>query len=331
MTTPPAAAVTPAGPIAFCPGDSVVLTANTGTGLSYQWKRDNITLIGATLSTYTAKQTGTYTVFVTSATSCSATSNGVAVSVSSLPVATITPQSSTAICAGQSVTLNANIGTGLTYQWYKDGTAISGAVLPIYAATAAGSYTVKVTNTTNCSTLSSPVNVSMKPQPTVSLGTDKNLAGSKSLTLDAGAGYSSYLWSTSDTTQTILVDGSQYTYGPHSFSVIVTNSVGCANSDTVIITVIDDTGIENADGSASVAVFPNPNDGAFTLKLKGFKGLKVQMTLSDISGRIIFRDEWKIEELYSENQIDAGVLSHGVYFIRLTSEKLCITERIIVR
>jgi hypothetical protein len=50
----PLASVTPAGPTSFCIGGSVVLNANTGGGLSYQWKFNGNSISGATLSSYTA-------------------------------------------------------------------------------------------------------------------------------------------------------------------------------------------------------------------------------------------------------------------------------------
>src|SRR5688572_5705784 len=57
--------------------------------------------------------------------------------------ATITTAGSTTICTGGSVTLTASTPTtGVTYQWFKDGVAISNAVSASYIANAAGSYTV---------------------------------------------------------------------------------------------------------------------------------------------------------------------------------------------
>ena len=48
--------------------------------------------------------------------------------------------SSTSICSGSSVTLSVNFQGGYTYQWYRNGVAIAGAVGSSYAATTAGTY-----------------------------------------------------------------------------------------------------------------------------------------------------------------------------------------------
>jgi hypothetical protein len=48
------ATITPGGPLTFCSGGSVVLTANSGTGLTYQWKNNGSNISGATSVSYTA-------------------------------------------------------------------------------------------------------------------------------------------------------------------------------------------------------------------------------------------------------------------------------------
>ncbi len=83
--------------------------------------------------------------------------------------ATVTAGSATTICAGASVALNANTGTGLTYQWQKDGTNISGATSASYSATAGGSYTVVVTNSSTCTATSSAITVVANSLPTVTI------------------------------------------------------------------------------------------------------------------------------------------------------------------
>lgn len=60
--------------------------------------------------------------------------------------ASITPNGSTSICQGSSLTLQANTGAGLAYQWYRDEQAITGAVSSTLQAATAGSYAVQVAN-----------------------------------------------------------------------------------------------------------------------------------------------------------------------------------------
>ncbi len=71
----PEAAITAVGSTTICVGDSIALNANTGVGLTYQWKKGNINLGGATSSTFYAKTTGGFKVVVANANGCTKTSN----------------------------------------------------------------------------------------------------------------------------------------------------------------------------------------------------------------------------------------------------------------
>ncbi len=76
--TRPAAKITPLGNLDICAAGSVVLQANGGTGLTYQWKKNNSNIAGATNRQYTANTTGNYKVTVTK-NGCSRTSKPVTV------------------------------------------------------------------------------------------------------------------------------------------------------------------------------------------------------------------------------------------------------------
>ncbi len=148
----PAAAITVTGSTTFCTGGSVLLSANEGEGLTYQWKKDGVNIQYETHATYTANTAGNYTVVVTNGYGCSAISAAVNVTVNPLPTAVITVNGPAEVCTGGTVELTANAASA--YQWYKDGIAIEGAVNASYAATASGQYSVMVTNANNCSATS---------------------------------------------------------------------------------------------------------------------------------------------------------------------------------
>ncbi|MEO8147855.1 MAG: PQQ-dependent sugar dehydrogenase [Bacteroidia bacterium] len=81
VTFAPTAKITASGPTTFCAGGSVVFNATTGTGLTYLWKRNNVNIAGATVSSYTATQAGTYKVKITNANGCTKTSNALTVTI----------------------------------------------------------------------------------------------------------------------------------------------------------------------------------------------------------------------------------------------------------
>ncbi|HYV93974.1 MAG TPA: M4 family metallopeptidase [Chitinophagales bacterium] len=180
------AAITPGGSTSICPGGSVVLNANTGGGLSYQWKLNGSSISGATLSSYTASSAGDYTVVVTQ-NGCSATSSAVTVTVTQV-TATITPGGSVSICPGSSVMLNANTGGGLSYQWKLNGSTISGATSSSYIASSAGDYTVVVSQN-GCSATSSAVTVTVtQVTATITPGGPTSICSGSFVVLNANTG-----------------------------------------------------------------------------------------------------------------------------------------------
>jgi hypothetical protein len=132
----------------------------TGTAtLTYQWQKGGVAINGATSSSYSISSTvagdaGNYTVVVGNSVG-SVTSSVAVLTVSAAPTAapvvTSSPASITQ-AAGTSVTLSCTVtGGGLSYQWSKDGVAISGATAASYTlsslkAADAGDYTVTAVN-----------------------------------------------------------------------------------------------------------------------------------------------------------------------------------------
>ena len=169
------ASITPSGTVSFCSGGYITLTANNGTGISYQWMKNGVNISGATKRTYTANASGNYQVKETK-NNCSAISVATMVNVIPLPSATITPQGNLNICQTGSVVLQANIGSGLTYQWMKGSSNISGATNSSYTATTKGNYKVVVTSS-GCSKTSPGVTVTKSCRMEDESSDDETIAG----------------------------------------------------------------------------------------------------------------------------------------------------------
>lgn len=214
------ASITAGGPVTFCSGNSVVLTANTGN--SYLW-----TPGGATTKSITVTTAGSYTVKVTNSGGCTATSAATNVTVNSLPAATITPNGPLTFNQGGSVTLTANSGS--SYLWSPGNQASQSIVV-----SAAGTYTVRVTNSNGCTKISLPVavvvNGGSQGAAFITAGGPTTFCQGGSVTLSANAGLS-YIWSTGQTTQSITATTSG------NYIVTVTFSSNISTSSPVNITV----------------------------------------------------------------------------------------------
>jgi hypothetical protein len=238
VTAAPTASISPSGTAAICAGGSVVLSASTGTGYTYQWRNNGISIVGATASSYTATGAGSYSVVVT-ANGCSAVSAAVAVTVAAAPTATITAGGATSFCTGGSVVLSANTGTGYSYQWLSNGSAINAATASTYTATASGSYAVLVTSG-GCSATSAATTVTVNPSPaatvTASGATSFCTGGSVVLSAPAGTGYT-YQWRNNGTAITGATVSSYTATSSGSYSVTVTAAACSATSAATQVTV----------------------------------------------------------------------------------------------
>lgn len=151
----PAASITPSGTDSVCPGTSMLLTANSGTGLTYQWIKNGADISGALAQTFNATTFGYFKVRVTkTSTGCFKTSNAKIIANRS-PNSTVTSDGPTTFCAGDSVVFSVPYVAGNTYQWKKGGNNILGATSATYTAKTGGKYKVTITDQFGCSKTSS--------------------------------------------------------------------------------------------------------------------------------------------------------------------------------
>jgi uncharacterized protein (TIGR02145 family)/gliding motility-associated-like protein len=117
-------------------------------------------------------------------------------------------------------------GGNTQYQWSTGDTTTSISLTPSQTTT----YTVTVTDGISSCTDSLTIMVS---DPQINLGDTISACKTDSILLDAGIGYDSYYWSSSDSTQSITAMASG------NYSLTVTDTAGCTGSDTVLLSIID--------------------------------------------------------------------------------------------
>lgn len=165
VTAAPVITAQPA-PVTINVADPIALSV-TATGIpvpTYQWYKDSVAITGATASSYTVSSAttadaGSYTVVVSNGIGSPATSDAALVTVNVVAPTVSAPPVSATVVYGNSATLIASY-TGSqprTYQWYKDGNAISGATSSSYTIASAtlaeaGAYHVVVTNSAGSAT-----------------------------------------------------------------------------------------------------------------------------------------------------------------------------------
>lgn len=295
VSTMPSAVVTAIGSPIFCQGNSITLQATTGTGYTYQWLLNTNPVAGATSSILNATATGNYTVNITNGT-CVATSAPFTVSVTPAPPAVITAAGPTSFCQGERVVLNANRGTGYTYQWTMNTVAIPGATNPTFTATSTGDYSVDIFDG-NCPATAAPVTVTQNSFPvaaiTVSNGVD----------MSTGT-FASYQWFRNG----VLIPGAtaqNYTAVRDGFyTVLVTDFTNCSATSPVVL--ISALSIGQPAGKVSVQVYPNPVEN--TLYVKSSR--PVHISIHAIDGKQLLQSE-------NARSIDLSVLSQGLYMVHI--------------
>ena len=220
----PTASASNNGPL--CAGSTLNLTSTPNGMSSYSWSGpggwiDNIQ--NPELLNITVAQAGIYTVTVVDNNGC----QGVAstnVVVNDLPLADAGED--VTICEGLSTILTAN--GGISYQWSNGLFMQSINVSPSVTT----SYMVTVYDANGCSA-TDEVTVYVNSLPIADAGENQTICQGTSATLVATGGVS-YLWSTNDTTATIIVSPIISTL----YNVTVTDANGCTNTDAVFVSIL---------------------------------------------------------------------------------------------
>lgn len=216
----------------LCIGSSISLSGGSqATGTTYLWSD------ASTGSSLTVSTAGTYSLLVTTASGCVNTDT-IDITASIVPVVHL--GADTTFCSGNTLTLSVGAQpSGSTYLWSN------GSGTGSIDVETSGDYSVLVTNQNNC-TASDTITVTVTPTPVIDLGADTMICTGTGITLDADsqAAGTTFLWNTSDTTQTITVSNSGM------YSVVADNN-GCSVTDSILIGIIP---LPNVDSIAATAI-----------------------------------------------------------------------------
>ena len=164
-------------------GAGIILDAGAGYS-SYQWSKGGVPIPGATSQTLTVTTAGSYAVTVSAA--CGSVTSAPHV-VTGGPLTTPVISGPANLCAGATITLETSAGYD-SYQWYRGGVVISGAMSRTLSVSATGSYTVAVSRG-GCTASSAAfvVGSSCSPSPKVFwVRVDDRAGGNGNRTLDPG-------------------------------------------------------------------------------------------------------------------------------------------------
>jgi len=286
------------GPNTVCAGASITLGDGTTGGV---WSSSDTTIAtvdgtGAVTGVAIGGANISYT--FTDVNGCAASAPYAITVGAGIPASSVLPGASATLCHGNPVNLSVSpTATGVTYQWFVDGTAISGAFSSTYTATTAGDYTVVLNNGTCTETLSG-TEVLPTPNPVITLDTVANL-------LFAGP-YVTFQWYLNGAAIPGATDNNVMMTAPAGsiYTVVVGDVNGCSDSSGVYIVPGTVSGVANVMTAGSIRIYPNPASSVLHIDAPG----KVYVSVISADGKVLIDHDEAVS-------LNVSNIADGVYLI----------------
>jgi hypothetical protein len=160
--------------------------------------------------------------------------------------------------------------------------------------------------------------ISVNPTPVVTIaGNAPICAGSPANLTASGAGAgATYQWMSSSSYN----QSNPVSLFPNTTTTYSVNGISTSNcKGSALVTVVVDIclGVNNISGSTSkVAVYPNPNNGVFTISLEGSAVKTIEVV--DITGRRVLTTSSSTDL----TDVNISELANGVYYVKVKSDNV---------
>ncbi len=233
----------------------------------------------------------------------------------------ITSSKPAILCEGESVTLNAPIGDGLTYQWFNEDVLLDASTDSL-ETTQEGIYTVVVSKG-EMEVASAPFEVVVNPYPEAKITADGELSfcPGGQVTLNANvADNITYTWYKGIS----RINGSVTSIDVNTSGTfkVVTNAKGCATeSEPVVVTLYSASNPECSTGINELQdgwkVYPNPFEGSFVFETYPMNSRNLKVELFDLTGKVVY----STLVLPSSAKTIIPVQNPGMYTLRISGKE----------
>ena len=330
IVTVNAAPTTPtiSGTSGICVGASITLSSTTTGGT---WTASNPNATVSATGIVTGSTPGTDTITYTITNTCGSASATANISIDPLPDAGMITGLDQ-VCTGSTITLS-NTATGGI--WSSSNATASVSATGVVTGNTVGSDTIRYTVTSACGTSAVTtlhVTINALPAPAIISGLDTLCQGEiTTLTASATGG----LWSSTNPLIAIastsgVVGG--VTPGTDSIVYTLTNSCGSVTTTKklVVLSISDcnATGIIGiSKNDARLSIYPNPNQGSFSLLLNTASGEDATIEITNMLGSSVKKMEVKTNTTVSV-QLD---LPAGIYILTANTATGRFTQRITIQ
>jgi hypothetical protein len=235
----------------------------------------------------------------------------------------------TMVCAGQGLQLHGTASSYDSLRWttFGDGTFSNDTILsPVYTPgtgdlnSGSVNLRLKASGVNGCYASSLHLTIAAIPVSHLTILPNDTVCGGQTVHISADTipgGH--YLWTPGGfTTPGIIVDTSLIGgFGSGWFRVRITNSSGCSLYDSLKVTFKDCSGIEETAAGSMYEIFPNPNNGTFTLKIRNHSPGHVTIRMQNALNLLIFEDkDVEISRVFIKTY-KLNMLPPGVYILTI--------------
>lgn len=346
---PPQPPVVTATRTTVCEKDTLFLIGNSVAGAVLSWQgpkgfkssTTNPVLLNASMD-----NAGTYKAFVIIG-SCSSAADSVTVDVNPSPTISVLTPTTNTFCNGDSVTIDAQVITGLSLQWQKDSIDIPNAKGTNYTAKTTGNYRVVAVNSFMCADTSSDIGIIVKPLPTftqhpttklVRNGWDANftafspeLGVSYQWQEDKGSGFvnlTNTLPYAGVNTSSLTIIAANTTFNTYQYRCLATLA-GCETlSDAGVLTINISVGEVNK--TNELKLYPNPASSILTVDFQLDKPQQITYTIVDVLGKLYIEPTTFTAGSQQQHTISVAQLAKGIYFLKLEADGIEKATRFVI-
>lgn len=324
---------------AFCSGGSYLLTIdNPGNGtndsplnypsLTYKWYKETSPTSSVYVgegSTLSVSQQGTYFVKTNYGTCTSLSfSNRVKITevTSGETDATIVSSLGNPFCSENGMTTLRTMA-GVSYQWYKDGTAIADATDQMYQTDVSGTFSVQV-NLGSCSASGSIDLVSKGFDSSIDVDDENIMESGDSLvaTVTTNATDPEFKWFLNDTVISGAVNASYEATEFGDYKVIVTQTSGCVVSEEFLFSISE--AIEPFPEVEKIPNLISPNgDGVndtWIIPTQYVSGTSTQVVIMNNQGKVVLQTTAYMNN-WPESQMELNSINQVFYYIITTQDQ----------
>ncbi len=282
---------------------------------TYSWSNSQTT------TSISALSQGSYTLSVTDVNGCAASSSITITEPNQLNVsANVTSNiHCNGINTGSAVSIVSGGTSPYTYSWSNSQSTLN------IIGLSAGTYTVNVTDNNGCAgtagvTITQPATALTATADSISASAGCN--GSAWIIPAGGTAPYTYLWTTGGQTTDSIQNQCSGTY-----CYTVTDGNGCTSSACVTIKLA--TGVNGITNKTGVSIYPDPNNGNFTITLAG-SGNSL-LSICDEMGREVYKHIIDPAIPDSTLTINLSNLPSGVYLAKITTGTGVVNQKLVIQ